>query len=78
MAYEEDVISIFMQYIPGSDLATVLETTGPLAEPVIAKYTRQLLRALEYIHSHHVLHRSNFILIFFIFKPQWQVSEKPW
>ncbi len=50
-------ISIFMQYVPGGTLNSILARFGPLEDPVIARYTRQILEALEYLHRNHVVHR---------------------
>ena len=60
--YEHDTISIFTEFIPGGSLLTIIDRFGPLEIPVTARYTRQLLSAVAYMHANNVVHRYNFKL----------------
>jgi serine/threonine protein kinase len=51
-------VQIFMEYMPGGSLSSLLKQYGPLEEVVIKKYTRQILRGLQYLHGHGVVHRD--------------------
>mmetsp|Transcript_13233 Transcript_13233/g.24793 ORF Transcript_13233/g.24793 Transcript_13233/m.24793 type:complete len:347 (+) Transcript_13233:937-1977(+) len=51
-------VQIFMEYMPGGSLSSLLKQYGPLEEGVIKKYTRQILRGLQYLHGHGVVHRD--------------------
>ena len=57
-SYENCIISIFMQYVPGGSLAHIIAKFGPLEEQVSSLYTRQILEALQYLHANNVVHRS--------------------
>ncbi|ELU00848.1 hypothetical protein CAPTEDRAFT_74250, partial [Capitella teleta] len=56
--YEHHTVSIFTEFIPGGSLATIIERFGPLELPVTARYTRQLLNAIAYMHENGVVHRD--------------------
>jgi serine/threonine protein kinase len=49
---------IFMEKVSGGSVKDMLETYGPLPEPVMAKYIRQTLHGLVYLHNNHVIHRD--------------------
>lgn len=42
---------IFLEYVPGGSIASMLRRFGPFAEELAARYTRQLLAGLAYLHS---------------------------
>lgn len=58
LAPENCSVQIFMEYMPGGSLSSLLKQYGPLNENVIKKYTRQILRGLQYLHAHGVVHRD--------------------
>lgn len=51
-------MSIFMQFVPGGSIASVLARFGALEEEVFCNYTRQILEGVEYLHDNDVIHRS--------------------
>mmetsp|Transcript_6485 Transcript_6485/g.9439 ORF Transcript_6485/g.9439 Transcript_6485/m.9439 type:complete len:773 (+) Transcript_6485:144-2462(+) len=53
----EKTINIFMDYIPGGGLDTLLEEFG-LTENVIRKYSLQILDGLAYLHSKNIIHQD--------------------
>jgi len=51
-------IFIVMQLVPGRSIADVIKSVGPFHELVVRRFTKQLLQALEYCHSHRAVHRD--------------------
>ncbi|KAJ9519525.1 hypothetical protein QJQ45_000615 [Haematococcus lacustris] len=49
---------IFLEYVPGGSIASLLSRFGPLSEPVIRLFTRQLLSGLAYLHAQRTMHRD--------------------
>jgi len=49
---------IFMEYVPGGSVASVLKQFGYLHELIIANYIRQLLDGLAYLHDSGIIHRD--------------------
>ncbi|XP_061698340.1 mitogen-activated protein kinase kinase kinase 19 isoform X3 [Syngnathoides biaculeatus] len=52
------MVSIFMEYIPGGSIASILHRFGPLPERVLALYTHQILKGVAYLHLNEVIHRD--------------------
>jgi serine/threonine protein kinase len=52
-----DALHIFLEYVPGGSIASLLTRFGAFPEPVIRAYTAQLLRGLEYLHARGIMHR---------------------
>lgn len=57
-AREEEALNIFLEFVPGGSISSLLGKFGSFTEPVIRMYTRQLLLGLEYLHSNHIMHRD--------------------
>ncbi|KAK1902783.1 Mitogen-activated protein kinase kinase kinase 19 [Dissostichus eleginoides] len=55
---QQHVVSIFMEYIPGGSIASILHRFGPLPERVLALYTHQILEGVAYLHLNRVIHRD--------------------
>ncbi|XP_066280463.1 uncharacterized protein [Branchiostoma lanceolatum] len=55
---EGNVVNIFMQFIPGGTLASLLARFGVLEEGVVSRYTRQILIGVEYLHNNNIIHRD--------------------
>eukprot|EP00741_Cyanophora_paradoxa_P001846 tig00000507_g1789.t1 len=55
---EHQEIRIFLEYVPGGSIASLISKFGHLTESVIRVYTRQLLLGLDYLHSHQIMHRD--------------------
>uniref|UniRef100_A0A3B3UZH3 Mitogen-activated protein kinase kinase kinase 19 n=1 Tax=Poecilia latipinna TaxID=48699 RepID=A0A3B3UZH3_9TELE len=68
----QHVVSIFMEYIPGGSIASILHRLklfvtdfkisckkfGPLPERVLALYTHQILEGVAFLHQNRVIHRD--------------------
>ncbi|XP_043930876.1 mitogen-activated protein kinase kinase kinase 19 [Protopterus annectens] len=55
---ESNIISIFMEYIPGGSIANLINRFGPLKEKVFCEYTKQILKGVKYLHDNNVVHRD--------------------
>jgi len=54
----EDLFYIYLEYVPGGSIYKLVNDYGPLEEPVIRIYTRQILSGLAYLHSMNTVHRD--------------------
>lgn len=54
----QSTIYIFMEFISGGSLMSILRRFGPLDDRTVAHYTRQIVRALDYLHSNAIIHRD--------------------
>ncbi|XP_009873559.1 PREDICTED: mitogen-activated protein kinase kinase kinase 19 [Apaloderma vittatum] len=55
---EDNILSIFMEFVPGGSISSIISRFGPLPEIVICKYTRQILQGVAYLHDNCVVHRD--------------------
>nr|XP_025712718.1 mitogen-activated protein kinase kinase kinase 19 isoform X4 [Callorhinus ursinus] len=55
---EENTVSIFMEFVPGGSISSIINRFGPLPEMVFCKYTRQILQGVAYLHENCVVHRD--------------------
>ena len=49
---------IYMEYVDMGSLEDMVKQYGSLPEDITAKYTEQILRGLDYLHSHSIIHRD--------------------
>ena len=54
----EDSLFLVMEYLPGGDCYSLLQTLGCLTEDLAKTYIAEAVLALEYCHSHGVVHRD--------------------
>ncbi|XP_062377563.1 mitogen-activated protein kinase kinase kinase 8 [Sardina pilchardus] len=63
----EGTLHVFMEAGEGGSVLEKLDSCGPMREPEVVWVTRQVLQALEYLHSHGVIHHdikpSNIVLM---------------
>eukprot|EP01083_Nonionella_stella_P149116 473168_1 len=53
-----DKMNIIMEFVPGKSMHSLLMDFGAFDETTIQLYTKQLVVALAYMHSHNVIHRD--------------------
>merc|ERR1740130_665653 len=51
-------LCIFLEYVPGGSISSLLGEFGPFSEDMIRRYTRQILRGVDYLHRRKILHRD--------------------
>lgn len=57
-AREDDALNIFLEFVPGGSIASLLGKFGSFPESVVRMYTRQLLQGLQYLHKNGIMHRD--------------------
>eukprot|EP01017_Pseudomicrothorax_dubius_P018488 TRINITY_DN2043_c0_g1_i4.p1 TRINITY_DN2043_c0_g1~~TRINITY_DN2043_c0_g1_i4.p1 ORF type:complete len:393 (+),score=67.18 TRINITY_DN2043_c0_g1_i4:379-1557(+) len=53
-----ETVQLYMELMPGGSIASMLKQFGRFEEPVIKRFTRQILNGLVYLHSKGVIHRD--------------------
>lgn len=51
-------LNIFLEYVPGGSVSSMLNNYGPFEEPLIRNFTRQILIGLAYLHKRNIIHRD--------------------
>ncbi|KAI3649085.1 hypothetical protein MP228_006939 [Amoeboaphelidium protococcarum] len=54
----DSYLNIFLEYVPGGSLCTVISTYGTIEEALIKTYVRQILGGLSYLHQKNIVHRD--------------------
>lgn len=54
----EQHLNIFLEYVPGGSVQTMLNSYGALREPLIRSFVRQIVTGLAYLHSRDIIHRD--------------------
>ncbi|CAG9324713.1 unnamed protein product [Blepharisma stoltei] len=54
----DQFLNIFLEYIPGGSISSLLAKYGKFNETLIRVYTKQILEGLEYLHYHKIIHRD--------------------
>ncbi|XP_039198300.1 mitogen-activated protein kinase kinase kinase 19 [Crotalus tigris] len=55
---ENNIVSIFMEFVPGGSISSIIHRFGPLSEMVFCKYTKQIVQGVAYLHENCVVHRD--------------------
>jgi mitogen-activated protein kinase kinase kinase len=53
-----DHLNIFLEYVPGGSVQTMLNSYGALREPLIRSFVRQIVTGLAYLHGREIIHRD--------------------
>ncbi|TAQ90433.1 hypothetical protein B7494_g1231 [Chlorociboria aeruginascens] len=53
-----DHLNIFLEYVPGGSVQTMLNSYGALREPLIRSFVRQIVTGLAYLHDREIIHRD--------------------
>ncbi|AET38184.1 mitogen-activated protein kinase kinase kinase STE11 Ecym_2457 [Eremothecium cymbalariae DBVPG len=51
-------LNIFLEYVPGGSVSSMLNSYGPFEEPLVKNFTRQTLIGLSYLHKKNIIHRD--------------------
>lgn len=55
---DDQHLNIFLEYVAGGSISSLLNRFGKFNESLIRVYTKQILEGLEYLHSHKIIHRD--------------------
>lgn len=56
--YNDNALNIFLEYVPGGSLSSVLVTYGVLEETLMKTFIKQILAGLTYLHNKSIVHRD--------------------
>lgn len=51
-------LNIFLEYVPGGSVSSMLNNYGPFEESLITNFTRQILIGVAYLHKKNIIHRD--------------------
>lgn len=57
-AADDQYLNIFLEYVPGGSIATMLKQYNTFQEPLVKNFVRQILAGLSYLHSQDIIHRD--------------------
>ncbi|KAJ5182742.1 Protein kinase byr2 [Penicillium capsulatum] len=55
---DDQYLNIFLEYVPGGSIATMLKQYNTFQEPLVKNFVRQILAGLSYLHSCDIIHRD--------------------
>ena len=57
-ATDDQCLNIFLEYVPGGSIATMLKQYNTFQEPLVKNFVRQILSGLSYLHNRDIIHRD--------------------
>ena len=51
-------LNIFLEYVPGGSVSSMLNNYGPFEESLIVNFIRQVLIGVAYLHNKNIIHRD--------------------
>ncbi|KAK5116398.1 hypothetical protein LTR62_007945 [Meristemomyces frigidus] len=55
---DDEHLNIFLEYVAGGSVASMLVNYGPLPEGLTSNFVRQILNGLSYLHGEGIIHRD--------------------
>ncbi|CAH2449721.1 Signal transducing MEK kinase [Komagataella phaffii CBS 7435] len=55
---DDEFLNVFLEYIPGGSVSSMLNNYGPFEEPLIRNFVKQVLSGLAYLHEKQIIHRD--------------------
>lgn len=55
---DQEHLNIFLEYVPGGSVTTLLRNYGAFEEPLVKNFVRQILKGLAYLHEKDIIHRD--------------------
>lgn len=53
-----EFLNIFLEYVPGGSIASLLRKFGRFNEGLVRIYVKQILQGLRFLHQHGIMHRD--------------------
>lgn len=55
---DQEHLNIFLEYVPGGSVTSLLRNYGAFEEPLVKNFVRQILNGLAYLHEKDIIHRD--------------------
>jgi len=55
---DQEHLNIFLEYVPGGSVTSLLRNYGAFEEPLVKNFVRQILKGLAYLHEKDIIHRD--------------------
>lgn len=56
--HNDQFLNIFLEYVPGGSVASILSNYGAFEEALVKTFVRQILHGLNYLHEKSIVHRD--------------------